>query len=209
MNLPFLGRNKCHRKAASALCLLAILVFAGCVVSEDHRREKPRGAGLADFAGTYRNRTKSNDYVSLMGFLVPKLPPASSHEPDYRSVDTVRILIEGKTAHITFLIGGRVYHEVSYVAGKDFELSSGTVPLKTAVGASVTKGNAGRQGMEAMVPVPPAAGAGIGNSQLFLNQKGDIVVRVHQTLAIMVFMVAPVVSNTHNEYVFERLSDRH
>lgn len=187
--------------------LSSVTLFTGCYFSEVSRRQQVRTVALADFAGTYENfpaGNNGNHSFALTDAIWPKHPPASSTGKDYRSIDRVRILVDGKTVRLTFLAWGKIFAEVSYVEGKDFILSGSTVPLKTAAGAAATLGRGGEE-MAGMVPVLPAAGAIVQTGQLFLNPKGDIVVRYTSTAGAMVFFIAPVVIRDGRDVVFRRV----
>ncbi|HEY0864599.1 MAG TPA: hypothetical protein VGD97_10885 [Lacunisphaera sp.] len=165
-----------------------------------------RTVTLADFAGTYENSAVGYHSTTLASTIWPKHPPASSTGEDYRSIDRVRIAVDGKTVRLTFLTWGKVFAEVSYVEGKDFSLSGSKVPLKTAAAARATLGQGGVE-MAGMIPVPPVAGAVIQTGQLFLNPKGDIIVRYTGTAGAMVFFIAPVVIRDGKDLVFRRVNE--
>lgn len=194
------------RRLELSAVISSVTLLTGCYFSQVSRSQQVRPVTLADFAGTYENRSVGYNPFALTDVVWPKHPPASSTREDYRSIDRVRISVDGKTVRLTFLIWGKVFAEVSYVEGKDFSLSGSTVPLKTQAGAGATLGKGGVE-MEGMVPVLPFAGAIVQTGQLFLNPKGDIVVRYTDTAGAMVFFIAPVVIRDGKDHVFRRVNE--
>lgn len=185
-------------------------VLAGCVMSKKTHREIVRTISLADFAGTYKNQSDpKHGYrgFTLTNIIWPKHPPAvSSGIGDYRGIDRVKVAVDGRKVTLTFLTWGKVFDQVTYEEGKDFRLSGSLVNLKMESGAAATLGKGGEE-MAGMVPVPPGAGAIAQWGKLFLNQKGDIVVRMDSTAAMLVFFVAPVVLSEGSDTIFERVNE--
>lgn len=197
------------RRLELLAAISSVVLLTGCYFSQVSRSQQVRPVSLADFAGTYENfpvGNNRNHSFALTNVVWPKHPPASSTSADYRGIDRVRISVDGKTVRLTFLTWGKVFAEVSYVEGKDFSLSGSKVPLKTQAGAGATWGEAGEE-MAGMIPVPPVAGAIVQTGQLFLNPKGDIVVRYTSTAGAMVFFIAPMIIRDGKDHVFRRVNE--
>lgn len=197
------------RRLELLAAISSVVLLTGCYFSQVSRSQQVRPVSLADFTGTYENfpvGNNGNHSFSLTSVVWPRHPPVASTGRDYRDIDRVRISVDGKTVRLTFLTWGKVFAEVSYVEGKDFSLSGSKVPLKTAAGARATLGEGGEE-MAGMFPVPPVAGAVIQTGQLFLNPKGDIVVRYTGIAGAMVFFIAPVVIRDGKDHVFRRVND--
>ena len=177
-------------------------------MSSTEQPNKVRQTTLADFAGTYENHpdfSQNHHFTSLTDAIWPKHPPVTSSDHDYRNIDRVKVVVEGKKVTLTFLVWGKVFNQVTYEEGRDFSLYDSAVGLKSGAGAAATLGKGGDE-MAGMIPVLPAAGAAVQWGQLFLNEKGDIVVRTDTTLGALVFFVVPFVYYEGTDTIFRRVN---